>query len=159
MQKPFKRSLAAALAGLAAAANDDPDPWVTVGFVIVRSTTDYREARRIVDEAKDRLGIPVDLRGLVFDGEHGLTFSPEVCEKEALSPFPCYLARGRTDAGVYLSIERSDAYASFRPGYFLVFAANGDPESAELKATLAKVRGLFKDAYLKGGKVYQGCLH
>lgn len=135
------------------------DPWIPVGFVIVRSTADYSEAKRVAEEAAKRLEIPLNLRGLIPDEHLGLTWPRERCASDPLSPFPCYVARGRFDDGVYLSVERSDAYATFRPGYFIVIAASGAPGSEELATTLETVKVVHPDAYLKQEKVYQGCMH
>lgn len=137
----------------------DPDPWVPVGFVVVRSTPDYAEALRVAESASAATGIALDLRGMVYEREQGLSLSKEECEKRQLAPYPCYVARGRYDAGAYFSVERSDAYETFRPGYFVVVAASGPPGSAELVATLEDVRASYPDAYLKVAKVYHGCMH
>ena len=145
--------------GISADGPNDPDPWVPVGFVILRSTSDYAEARRVAEEAAKLLEVPLNYRGLQFDEKLGLSFSAEVCQKEALAPHPCYLARGRYDSGEYLSIERSDAYRSFEPGYFIVIVATGTPGSEELASSLAKARKRYADAYLKSEKVYHGCMH
>ena len=165
MRPTLVRSISIALgAGLLLAAlgftsADEEDLWVPVGFVILRSTSDYAEAKRVAEEAARRLEIPLNLRGLVHDAEHGLTWPKEVCAKGPLFPFPCYMARGRFDEGVYLSVELSDAYATFRPGLFIVIAASGVPGSSELAATLESARHEYPDAYLKQEKVYQGCIH
>lgn len=135
------------------------DPWVPVDFVILRSTADYSEARRVAAEAAIQLQIPLDLRRLVYDEKHGLTWPQEVCAHDALFPYPCYVARGRFDDGVYLSIERSDAYADFAPGHFVVIAASGAPGSPELMKSVVAARRVYKDAYAKKANVYVGCLH
>ena len=145
--------------GSSADGPNDLDAWVPVGFVILRSTSDYAEARRVAEEAAKVLEVPLNYRGLQFDEKLGLSFSAEVCQQEASAPHPCYLARGRYDSGEYLSIERSDAYESFQPGYFIVIFATGAPGSAELASSLAKARKRYADAYLKSEKVYHGCMH
>jgi len=140
----------------------DPGPeatWVPVGFVILRSTADYSEAKRVAEEAATRMKIPLDLRGLGHDKEHGLTWPKGVCAKDPLSPYPCYVARGRFDDGVYLSIERSDAYSDFAPGFFIVLAASGAPGSPELMKTVVAARSFYADAYSKQTSVYVGCMH
>ena len=147
------------LPGIAETEEPEPDPWVPVAFVILRSTPGYAEARRVAEHAAFQLGIPLNLRGLIYDAGHGLTWPKAECDKDPLYPFPCYVARGRFDPGVYLSVERSDAYASFRPGYFVVIAASGEPGSAEVQASLTRVRAIYPDAYVKREKVYHGCMH
>jgi hypothetical protein len=141
-------ALSPVLAASPASAMDDPDPdpWIDVGFVIVRSTTDYAEALRVVERAHEKLGFVINLRGLVHDATHGLTWPKAECDRDPLYPFPCYFARGRFDPGVYLSIERSDAYRTFRSGYFVIIAASGEPASADLEKTLKTAKSLFPDA-------------
>jgi hypothetical protein len=159
------RVIAALLLGLiglpsgVTAAEPEPDPWIRVGFLIVRSTSDYAEARRVAERASSQLELPLDLRGLVYEPPHGLTWPREQCEKDPLYPYPCYVARGRFDPGVYLSVERSDAYATFTRGLFIVIAASGEPGSPELTSALARVREAYPDAYVKQERVYHGCMH
>lgn len=153
--------LLAQAAVLRASADEPPDPdsWVSVGFVVVRSTPDYAEALRVAESTSAATGIERELRGMVHEPEHGLSLPRAECEKQDLGPYPCYVARGRFDAGVYLSVERSDAYETFRSGYFIVVAASGPPDSATLDTTLEAVRASYPDAYLKVDKVYHGCMH
>ena len=124
---------------------DDPDPRVRVGFV-VRSTPEDAEALCVAERVSSATGFELDLRGLAFLSEHGLTPAKEVCEEQLLAPYPCSVARGRFDAGVDLGVERSDANESLRPGYFSVVAASGPPESAAWATTLRAVRDLHPDA-------------
>jgi len=151
--------LLATLAARGIAETDEPDPWVPVAFLILRSTPDYAEAQHVAERAAAQLAIPLNLRGLIYDAGHGLTWPKEECDKDPLYPFPCYVARGRFDPGVYLSVERSDAYASFRPGLFVVIAASGEPGSAEVASSLTRARAVYPDAYVKQEKVYHGCMH
>jgi hypothetical protein len=137
----------------------EPNPWVAVGFLVIRSTPDYAEAQRVAERAASQLGLPLNLRGLVYEPPHGLTWPRDECKKDPLYPFPCYVARGRFDPGVYLSVERSDAYATFSPSFFIVIAASGSPGAPELTSTLAKVRHAYPDAYVKQERVYHGCMH
>ena len=148
-----------AVPGTAETAEPEPDPMVPVAFVVLRSTPDYDEARQVAERAAAHLAIPLNLRGLIYDPVHGLTWSKEVCDKDPYYPFPCYVARGRFDPGVYLSVERSDAYPSFRPGLFIVIAASGKPGSVEIGSSLTRVRAAYPDAYVKQEKVYHGCMH
>lgn len=136
---------------------DGVGPFIEVSFVLVRSTSSYADALRFAKRASTDLGIPLDLRGLIHDPRHGLTWPRDECEKDPLYPFPCYVARGRWDPGRYLSIERSDAYGSLKPGLFIVVAASGDP--SEMKSVAAEIRAHVPDAYVKTEEVYFGCMH
>lgn len=151
----------AAFASSGARAADSDLGLVTMvpkGFVIVRSTTDYAEAKRFAARAADQLGIPLDLRDLVLDARHGMTFTRESCEVSAWE-YPCFAPRGRWDDGIYVSVEPSDAYSTFRPGYFVVVAASGPPRSNGVAFTAGKARAAFPDAYVKDADVYHGCMH
>jgi len=129
-----------------------------MGFVVLRSTRDYADALRFAKRASRWLDVPLDLRGLIHDPEHGLTWSRESCAEDPLYPYPCYTARGRWEGTKhYVSIERSDAYRSMRPGFFVVIAATGEPK--EMQAFAVSVRKKIPDAYAKAEDVYHGCLH
>ena len=137
---------------------DGAGPFVPMGFVVVRSTSDYVDALRFAKRASRRLGVPLDLRGLIHDADHGLTWSRESCAADPLYPYPCYTARGRWEGTKhYISIERSDAYRSMRPELFVVIAATGEPK--EMQAFAASVRATIPDAYAKAEDVYHGCMH
>ena len=128
------------------------------GFVIVRSTTSYAEARAFAKRAAATLRVPLDLRDLTYDARHGMTFSREACEASSWE-YPCFSPRGRWDDGVYVSVEPSDAYATFRPGLFVVVVASGAARSNDLAFGAGKARAAFPDAYVKDADVYQGCMH
>jgi hypothetical protein len=132
-----------------------------VGFLIIGSTKSYEKALEFLRKAAAQSGVPIDLREVVFDPNFGLTFSKQAMEAagDPLYTYPWYLHRGRGDDGVYLSIERSDSYDSFAPGFFVVMAASGAPQSAELTETLEKVKRWYPDAYVKSASVYFGCMH
>lgn len=115
---------------------------------IERRVTEF-ESAAVAAEAAIQLQIPLDLRRLVHDEKHGLAWPQEICAQEALFPYPCCVAHGRFDDGVYLSIERSDAYSDFAPGFFIVIAASGAPEAPELVKTVAAARLVYADAYTK----------
>lgn len=138
----------------------DINPMIDVGFLVIRSTADYDEALRVVRQASSAFDIPIDLRSLIYDPAHGLTRPRSDCDLvDSWGGYPCYLPRGRYDEGRYLSIERSDAYKSFKPGYFVVIAASCKPGSTEIEQTRQAVRNGFPDAYVKTDKVYFGCMH
>jgi hypothetical protein len=127
-------------------------------FVIVRSTGTYRDARRAATNAANRLGMPIDLRGLSPHRKGGLTFTKKECEDNAFD-YPCYIARGRDDDGRYVSIEYSTAYDGFRPGLYVVIVAS-DAKGGRIAAdAAAAARKVFKDAYVRRTGVYVGCIH
>jgi len=134
------------------------DPYVEKGFLIILSTKNYESAKKFAEKASKELGIKLDLRDLSPNEEIGLTFPRSICE-EQLGSFPCYTARGRWDDGKYISIEYSDVYCNFTPGYYMVVAASDQKKSQLLKPTLLEIRKIYEDAYIRYDKVYMGCVH
>jgi hypothetical protein len=93
------------------------DCIVEKDFLILSSTPDYTSALAAVKDASKKLGIPTNLRHLHPDTKEGLSLPLDSCKQLGFDGGPCYLARGRWDDGVYLSIEYSNAYESFADGY------------------------------------------
>lgn len=141
-----------------AAEDEFANRFKEMGFVILKSTTSYKEAKQFAERASQKLTMPLDLRGLSPNTKMGLTFSKQTCDEHF--GYPCYIARGRYDKKeAYLSIEHSSAYESFSKGYYIVIAASGDKSDPSLKKVLKKVKAVVADAYIKNDKVFMGCLH
>lgn len=141
--------------GTAAVAQEQELPFVKVNYVIVQSVKNYDSAKVTANAAAKQLRYKLDLRGLKPNKKNGLSFSKKDCENEG--GYPCYIARGRYDAGKYVSIEWSDAIDGFAKGYYVVIVASGD--QALTKASLKQAKPFFKDAYSKSASVYIGCMH
>jgi hypothetical protein len=129
---------------------------VKQSFLIILSTKNYTEAKKMAIEAVGKLKIKLDLRGLKPNKESGLTFTPKKCKEDGWE-FPAYISRGRYDAGEYVSIEYSDSFKGFARGYYIVTTASGEADA--VKATLTKVKKIYKNAYSKETDVYMGCMH
>jgi hypothetical protein len=129
-----------------------------VEFVIVKSTASYAEAHRVALDASKRLGLRLDLRDLSPTKGGGLSFPKAMCEDDGWET-PCYVARGREDAGAYVSIESSNAYSEFKPGFYVVMLASGQKGDSEVRKVLAKARTVLPDTYAKVASVYMGCMH
>jgi hypothetical protein len=134
----------------------EPEPYVTKEYLILLSTKDYREALEFSNKASKQFKIKLDLRNLTSNEKLGLSFSEKECNDGGFD-FPCYISRGRSDDGEYISIEYSDAFTGFNPKYYIVVAASGSEKT--LKPMLKKVKKEIKDAYIKKAKVYIGCMH
>jgi len=131
------------------------EPYIDKDFVIIYSTKNYNEAHKIAISAAEKLELKLDLRDLKPSKKTGLTFSKEDCEYD----YPCYIARGRWDDGKYISIEYTDYYREFQPGYYVVIAHSGEKGSQEVLQTLKKSKIIYKDAYIKTANIYIGCIH
>src|SRR5688572_1890267 len=138
-------------------ADRDPDV-VRKSFVILKATASYADARTLAADAAERLAIRLDLRSLAPDQDMGLTFPEDDCRNE-FGEFPCYVARGRWDDGVYLSIEHSSSYEGFAEGQYLVVLASGGPRDRNVAAALRRAKGSFPEVIVKTAPIYVGCLH
>ena len=152
---------AVALASLVAVTTLPPDrdpDVVRKSFVILKSTPSYAEARAVADAAAERLAIRLDLRELAPDGAVGLTFPKDSCDNE-FGEYPCYVARGRFDDGVYISIEHSSSYEGFEEGLYVVMLASGSPRDRAIGAALRRAKSQYPDVLVKTAPVYLGCIH
>ncbi|HEY4187919.1 MAG TPA: hypothetical protein VGP07_22780 [Polyangia bacterium] len=131
---------------------------MTKSFVILKSTSSYRDARSFADVAARDLNVKLDLRGLARSSKLGLTFSRSQCIGD-FGEFPCYAPRGRFDDGVYVSVEYSTGYKGFKKGLYIVVLANGSTGADEVRNALQKAKAKYADAYVKDTAVYLGCVH
>lgn len=135
-----------------------PEPYVNKRIVILQSTRNYDEALRTARRLAQRSQQPLKLRELRPHPKTGLSAPKEECENNGFG-YPCYVARGHSDDGTYLSIEHSSAYEGFRPGYYIVVGASYPSDNAAFKKALAAYRKYAADAYAKQSRIYVGCLH
>jgi len=124
-------------------------------FLIVKSTTEYIEAKQFAEEFSKKSGIEMNLRSLQYSKKIGLTQTMEACISEGYD-YPCYVARGRYDDGMYISIEYSNAYSGFTEGYYIVMIRS---EEKVPEIFLKEIKMFVPDAYIKYTSVYMGCMH
>jgi hypothetical protein len=144
----------------------NPGCYVNKYFLLIQSTNDYKAALKTAQAAAKGLGIKLDLRGLIPDKNPntGLTMPVDSClkyseEEGGGEDSTCYMARGRWDDGIYISIEYSNAYSGFSKGYYIVIAGSSDKKDQSLVSTLKKAQAKYSDAYIKTSKVYLCCMH
>ena len=138
----------------------NPDCYSKKDFLIISSTKQYNNALMLAEKASKELNLKLKLRNLkpVSRKNFGLSLSEKICKKEYNEKY-CYIARGRWDDGVYISIEYSSAYLDFSEDYYIVIVASGDRKTKGIRATLKTVKTKYKDAYIKTSKVYMCCMH
>ncbi|MGB1128421.1 MAG: hypothetical protein ACPG4K_00125 [Haloferula sp.] len=117
------------------------------------------DAKKISKASK----VPFSMEDRIYDKKRGIIF-PDDYPDEAFQGG--YLARredktilpGSDDLVAYLSIEKSDAYDGFKPGFYMVVAG-----IRETRAEALKQADQFKKwapaAYVKKTRIYMGCLH
>jgi len=132
----------------------ESSPNITKSFLVAKSTKSYNEAKKFAKALSLKSGIKIDLRGLLFNADIGLTESKKECIDNGFE-YPCYTPRGRYDDGAYISIEYSSAYERFSKGYYVVMVNSGEIS----KRFLEKIKTYVPDAYVKKSSVYMGCMH
>ena len=136
----------------------DTEAMVKKGYVIVSAGKNYEAIKKQAKTVADKLGYKLNLRDLEYHKTEGLSISQSLCEKENME-YPFYIARGRWDDGEYVSVEYTNAYEGFTPGYYIIVVSSHDKGNTELKAALQHVKKTYKTAYIKYADVYMGCLH
>ena len=129
-------------------------------FVIIISTRSYAAALERAKAASDKLGYPLDLRGLHPNEEMGLSLPKEVCEAICggdVVDYPQYLPRNDWGESKYISIEYSNGFEGFSEGYYIVVVASGEKGDPIIKEALEESRKFYKDAYAKTCGVWMGC--
>jgi hypothetical protein len=140
----------------AAECDGNRNPYVDKEFVIVKSTPAFKEATRFAAQAAAELGVALNLRGLSSNLRTGLTASKEECARSEL-PYPCYVPRGRSDDGTYVSVEWSSTYDMVARGLYVVMIASGVPGSSATRRMLEAARRVYPAAYVKRASLYVGC--
>jgi hypothetical protein len=129
-------------------------------FVILISTKSYESALERAKDASEKLGYPIDLRGLHPNEETGLSLPKEVCEGicgGGMVEYPQYLPRNDWGESKYVSDEYSNGFGGFNPGYFIVIVASGEKGDPIIQEALEESRKFYEDAYAKTCGVWMGC--
>lgn len=139
-------------------ADDRPqDRWV----VILGAYKNFPEAKTDALAAAKASKIPFSMNGMVFD-KKGLHL-PADSEDQAYAGE--YLLRRFNETNIkdeavpnHISVEKSDAYEGFAPGYYIVVGNIAETAEAAEKQ-LERFKAVAKSAYVKKTKIYLGCLH
>lgn len=129
-------------------------------FVIIISTKSYDAAMERAEEASKNLNYPLDLRGLHENAESGLSHDKELCEGICggdVVEYPCYLPRNDYGESKYVSIEYSNGFDGFNPGYYIVVVASSEKGDPSIQEALEEARVFYEDAYAKTCGVWVGC--
>lgn len=129
-------------------------------FVILISTKSYEAALERAKDASVKLGYPLDLRELHPNTETGLSLPKEVCEGicgGGMVEYPQYLPRTDWGESKYVSVEYSNGFEGFTPGYYIVVVASGEKGDPIIQEALDESRQFYEDAYAKTCGVWMGC--
>lgn len=139
-------------------ADDRPqDRWV----VILGAYKNFPEAKTDALAAAKATKVPFSMNGMVFD-KKGLHL-PADSEDQAYAGE--YLLRRFNETNIkdqvvpnHISVEKSEAYEGFEPGYYIVVGNIAETAEAAEKQ-LEKFKAVAKSTYVKKTKIYLGCLH
>jgi hypothetical protein len=134
------------------------DETVLKLFVVVKMERQYENALHKAYEASERLHLALNLRGLKYNREIGLSLSREECDSNGWE-YPMDYPRGRFDDGNYVSIEWSNTFDSLKGGSYVVVVASGENNKEWLLNTLKGARKVYPDAFITRSKVFLGCMH
>ena len=132
--------------------------YVKKGFIIIAAGKNYDAMKKMAKTASQKLNYKLDLRGLEFNKEIGLSFSEQECKENGFE-FPAYINRGRWDDGEYVSIEYTNDYAGFTPELYIIIVSSHDKGNKALSDALTHVKKVYKNAYIKYTDIYMGCMH
>lgn len=131
--------------------------WVA----ILSAQESFADAKAEAQKFAKATGVPFSMEGRVFDKKKGLIY-PTNFDDEVLAGQ--YVARRYNETHIkdkdvpYLSVERSDGYEGFKPGYYIVVA--GVYENAKAaEAQVKRFSSLAPTGYVKKAKIYMGCMH
>lgn len=133
------------------------DRWV----VILGAYKNFPEAKTDALAAAKATKVPFSMNGMVFD-KKGLHL-PEDSEDVAFAGE--YLLRRFNATTIkdeevlnHISVEKSEAYEGFEPGYYIVVGNIAETAEAAEKQ-LEKFKVVAKTAYVKKTKIFLGCMH
>ncbi|MFZ4682422.1 MAG: hypothetical protein ACOYMS_07965 [Terrimicrobiaceae bacterium] len=131
--------------------------WVAILSVYDSFSAAKADAEKIAAKSD----VPFSMEGRVFDKKRGLIY-PDNFDDEVFAGQ--YVSRRYNETAIkdrdteYLSVERSDGYDGFKPGYYIVVA--GIYESAkDAQAQVKRFTAWAPTAYAKKTKIYMGCMH
>jgi hypothetical protein len=137
---------------------EEIDDFVSKRFIVLKQTKSYADANKSAANAARKLKIKLDLRDLSEHEDTGLSASKKTCE-ENLFYYPCYVARGRYDDEISVSIEHADGYHDFKKGHFIVMLASSAVNNPEIEKFLKKAKAKFPEVFSHTERVYMGCIH
>jgi hypothetical protein len=132
----------------------DENQFESKSIIVLSTTKNYTKALRLAQRYANDFQTPMNLRSMVADNENGLT-SSALC---GCGEQHGYIPRGRSDDGLYISIELSSGYSELAKNEkYMIVAFSGDPQSA--LDQFGSIKSQHKKATIEPIKVYQGCMH
>ncbi len=162
MRSGFLFALLAAtlLTNLSAKEND----YMENRFVVILSAyKSFAAAKADATRIAKASHIPFSMEGRVYDSRRGLIypldFDDEVWAGEYVARrYDTTVLPGQETETQYLSVERSDGYTGFEPGYYIVIAGI-QPSRWAAQRQLTRFKSWAPTGYVKQTRIYLGCMH
>jgi hypothetical protein len=142
---------------------DTESQMVKKMIVIIGSYADFESVQKqalVISAASKK---PFSMQGQIYDKKKGLRL-PEDSPDEMYAGsyvhrrYNTASMKDNDEAVEYISIERSEAYPGFTPGFYIVVGGIYDTKE-EAKTALAKFMPIVADAYTKQTEIFMGCMH
>lgn len=141
----------------------EEDQFVERHVAILSVYKSFDSARKDGEKIAKASKVPFSMEGRIYDKKRGLIY-PDDHDDEVFRGgyvarrFDKTILEGEEEETAYLSVERSDAYQGFKPGFYIVVAGIQDTRENALKQA-DKYKAWAPTAYVKKTKIYMGCLH
>ncbi|MFC7337801.1 hypothetical protein ACFQY0_11475 [Haloferula chungangensis] len=122
----------------------------------------FADARKDAEKIAKASEVPFSMEDRVYDEKRGLIYPDDFDDEVYAGGYVArrydmtHVADGDTQTA-FLSVEKSDAYDGFTPGYYIVVAGIQESRESALKQ-IAKFKKWAPTAYVKKTKIYLGCL-
>ena len=142
----------------------DPQQYVRNKIVLILgSYSDFHDAHKRASAISRASKRPFSMQGMIYDKRRGLILPDDASNPIHSGSYvhrrynTASLSEGGEDTE-FISIERSEAYPRFVPGYYVVVGGIYD-KPKEAKAALSVFTPFVADAYIKKTEIYMGCIH
>lgn len=132
-------------------------------IAILSAYKTFDEAKADAEKISKASQVPFSMMGRVYDKKLGLIYpADEETEVMKAEDFPrlydtTVIKEGEEETP-FLSVEKSDAYEGFAPGFYIVVAGINETRDLALKRA-EKFKTWASTAYVKKSKLYMGCRH
>lgn len=145
--------------------SQEDDQVVERHVVILSAYKSFADAKADAEKISKAAKIVFSMDGRIYDKKKGLIYPDNPEDPDA--PFAgeylprrydlTYLPESEKEVG-YLSVEKSEGYEGFKPGFYIVVAGIKETRAAALQG-IGKFKEWAPTAYAKKTRIYMGCLH
>ena len=141
----------------------DPQQFISDKYVVILgSYKDFLKARGRAESISKSSKVRFSMYGRIFDPKRGLILpddSPDSIYARSYVHRRYNTAASDSEAeSEFISIERSEVYHGFAPGYYIIIIGIFDAPGEATKS-VKQFSPTVPDAYSKKTRIYMGCIH